>query len=156
MKKGFIERGGALMVYLLAALTVVVVLFLSVVLDADAQTVCPTGAVASDAARVCWRNPTENTDGSAIEATGPTSLIETQVRRSVCNASGGMGSIVETITVPATIGVALFTGLPPARHCFQARIRNELAEWSAWSGVADKTTTAPAPPKPRQPNVTVS
>ncbi len=140
----------------IAVMVALVLAIVGVAIDAHAQTACPTGAVASDAARVCWRNPTENTDGSPITAEPPVALVEAQVRRSVCASGGGMGAIVETLTVPATVGVVLFTGLPPARHCFQVRVRNGIPEWSAWTGVVDKTTTAPAPPKPRQPNATIS
>ena len=138
------------------ALLVALVLALAgIAIDAHAQTACPTGAVPADSARVCWRNPTENTDGSAIPATGPAALVESQVRRSGCNSSGGFGTAIETVTVPASIGVVLFERLPPGENCFQVRTRN-ADTWSAWSQLVKKTTTAPAPPKPRQPNVTIS
>ncbi|MGH8222041.1 MAG: hypothetical protein ACREQZ_03620, partial [Woeseiaceae bacterium] len=125
---------------------------LAIAHNAYAQTPCPTGPVPNDAARVCWTNPTANVDGSSIPATGPAALKSTDIYRSLCNADDTAGATIQTITVLPTIGVVLFEGLPPGRHCFRARVTNNAGVVSASSATGRKTTTAPAPPKPRQPN----
>lgn len=142
--------------YLALAVLPFLAIGLAVFERAHAQTPCPTGAVPSDSARLCWTNALENVDGSPIPATGPTALKETRIRRSICNADGSFGAMIETITVPPDVGVALFSALPPARHCFQARHANNSDTLSDWSPLARKTTTAPAPAKPRQPNLTIA
>lgn len=122
--------------------------------DAHAQTPCPSGAVANDATRVCWRNATEFVDGSAIPATGPTALSHSEVAKGACTATGTPATW-ELLRVTADVGYMLFEAQPAGWLCFRAR--HELADgtkgnWTAW---VRKELTAPPPPKPRAPSVTI-
>jgi hypothetical protein len=121
---------------------------------AHAQTACPTDAVASNAARVCWTNASEMTNGTAIPAAGPQSLATTTVGYGACTATTTPSS-TSTLTVPATLGFALIENLAAGVWCFRAR--HELVDGTAgpWSGWIRKTLTAPTPPKPRAPSITV-
>lgn len=124
--------------------------------DALAQTACPTSSVASDAARVCWRNATELEPGNTpIPATGALSLKSTQVSYGRCTADAGPATQTFT-TVPATIGFVLYEALESGVWCFRLRHGLENGTWGDFTAYRRKTLTAPAADKPKVPkNVTV-
>jgi hypothetical protein len=128
----------------------------AVAVDAHAQTACPTGAVANDAARVCWRNATLMADGATIptDPADPLALKSTQVSYGKCTATDPP-DLQSLTTVPATIGFVLYEALEPATWCFRARHELNNGTWGNFTGFVRKTTTAPAPAKPKPPSITV-
>jgi hypothetical protein len=94
-----------------------------------------------------WTNATENTDGTPIEATGPTALKETVIQWSACDAStpSVQPPAEEVIVPPTATEVVIATG--SGYFCFQGKHVNEAGEVSDWSNVAQKEVfSTPLPP----------
>lgn len=106
----------------------------------------PTIALA-DQVTLSWTNATENTDGTPIEATGPTALVSTVIEWSMCDPETSMVQVpLQEVTVPASVTThVIATG--SGTFCFRAKHVNEAGESSDWSNVAVKTVNAtPLPP----------
>lgn len=121
---------------LIAAFLVLVALVLLVVVPAFAADVTVT-----------WTPPTQNTDGSAIPASGPGSLTSTRVEWGSCVGTA-FGTTAGERTVNAPAATTTITGLAPGTHCFRAYARNTYGVESLASGVASRTLAAPTPNPP--------
>ena len=102
-------------------------------------------ASAGDAV-LTWTLATANTDGSAIPASGPTSLAATRVEWGTCSGSA-FGTVVgqQTVATPATTYTV--TGLAAGVWCFRAYSRTVAGLESAPTNVVTKTILQ-APPQP--------
>lgn len=96
-----------------------------------------------------WTAPNQNTDGSAIPASGPGSLTEYVISYGPCNAARtALTSVTGTINRPAPNLTALSPDLPPGTWCGYAQARNTYNELSDPSGVASRVIAAPKPNPP--------
>lgn len=119
------------------------VLFVAIMLLAG----CLQVAHAADAT-VSWTNPTQNTDNSAIPATGPGSLTGTRVEYGTC-AGTAFGTKAGEVIVTAPATSATITGLSDAAtYCFRAFSRNTFNAESAASNVVSKVMPTPTPKPP--------
>lgn len=102
-------------------------------------------ARAGDAA-LTWTLATQNTDGSAIPASGPTSLAATRVEWGTCSGSA-FGTVAgqQTVATPAT--TYTITGLAAGVWCFRAYSRTVAGLESAPTNVVTKTILQ-SPPQP--------
>jgi hypothetical protein len=94
-----------------------------------------------------WTNATQNTDGSAIPATGPGSITQTTLQYGTCNGADFLGLIGEV----QAAGTATSQSLPdlgPGTYCFRAKHTNTFGNSSAYSNVMTKTVAAPVPNPP--------
>lgn len=124
-------------VYAVAALLICI--FLSLVLVTIAR--------AADVG-VSWTNPTTNTDGSAIPATGVGSLTGTRVEYGSCSGSV-FGTKAGEVNAPAPATSTSITGLSAAQtYCFRSYAKNTYGSESAASNVASKALPAPTPNPP--------
>ena len=100
---------------------------------------------AGDAA-LTWTLATQNTDGSAIPASGPTSLAATRVEWGTCSGSA-FGTVAgqQTVATPAT--TYTITGLAAGVWCFRAYSRTVAGLESAPTNVVTKTILQ-SPPQP--------
>jgi len=118
--------------------------------------------VASNSAKLTWVNATTfvpvapATVGDPLPTTGPEAIITTRIERSICNADGTFGTVLETLNVPITILTAQFDNLAAAVQCFHVRHIQTNGGMSAWSPIAKKITTLPALAKPKPPVITIS
>ena len=105
----------------------------------------PLTATAGDAA-LTWTLATQNTDGSAIPASGPTSLAATRVEWGTCSGSA-FGTVAgqQTVATPAT--TYTITGLAAGVWCFRAYSRTVAGLESAPTNVVTKTILQ-SPPQP--------
>ena len=100
---------------------------------------------AGDAA-LTWTLATQNTDGTAIPATGPTSLAATRVEWGTCSGSNfGTASGQQIVATPAVTYTV--TGLAAGVWCFRAYSRTVAGLESAPT-VAVTKTILQAPPNP--------
>ncbi len=96
-----------------------------------------------------WTNPTQNTDGTAIPATGPGSIASTTVEYGPCNAAQtALASVTGTFSGTGSATTATSPNLAPGTWCAQARTVNTYGEVSAPSNVGVKTIAAPKPNAP--------
>lgn len=93
-----------------------------------------------------WTLATQNTDGTAIPASGPTSLASTRVEWGTCSGSNfGTASGQQTVATPAT--TYTITGLAAGTWCFRAYSRTVAGLESAPTNAVTKTILQ-APPQP--------
>lgn len=93
-----------------------------------------------------WTLATANTDGSAIPATGPTSLAATRVEWGTCSGSSfGTASGQQLVATPAVTYTV--TGLAAGVWCFRAYSRTVAGLESAPTNAVSKTILQ-APPQP--------
>lgn len=95
-----------------------------------------------------WTNATQNTDGTAIPATGAGSLTSTTMEWSVCGTGDTFTTALGQVTVPANLLTAVTPDLGPGRFCFRAFHTNSYGVASDPSGVVVKVVS---PPKPKPP-----
>ena len=105
----------------------------------------PKTANAGDAA-LTWTLATQNTDGSAIPASGPTSLTATRVEWGTCSGSA-FGTVVGQQTVATPSVTYTVTGLAAGVWCFRAYSRTVAGLESAPTNAVTKTILQ-APPQP--------
>ena len=98
-------------------------------------------------ATVSWTNPTTNTDGSAIPATGPGSLTGTRVEWGSCSGTA-FGTKAGEVSVAAGVSSVVVPNLAPATYCFRAFSKNTYNVESAASNVASKAVPPPVPNAP--------
>lgn len=103
-------------------------------------------ALAADLA-VTWAHPTQNTDGSAIPATGDGALTGTRVEWGSCSGSA-FGTKAGELLVPHPTASASVAGLAPGTWCVRAFARNNYGQESASSAVVAKAIAAPVPKAP--------
>lgn len=97
-----------------------------------------------------WTNATQNTDGSAIPASGAGSLVSTRVEIGSCSGVAfGTKSGEQTASMPTTKTV--FVNLAPGTYCIRAFHKNTYGMESVASAIASKTI---APPTPSSPTLT--
>lgn len=99
-------------------------------------------------ATVSWTNPTTNTDGSAIPASGAGSLTSTRVEHGSCVGSAfGTKNGEVVVNQPATS--TTITGFAPGYvACFRAYAKNTFGNESGPSIVGTKTMPTPTPNPP--------
>jgi hypothetical protein len=96
-----------------------------------------------------WTNPTQNTDGSAIPASGAGSLTETVISYGPCNATRtAMTSITGTVTRAAPNTTDASPDLPPGTWCGYAQAKNTYGQLSSPSNVSFRVVDAPVPNQP--------
>lgn len=96
---------------------------------------------------VTWTNATQNTDGTAIPATGPGSIANTRVEYGTCNGTA-FGTKVGEVVVAGSATTTPTPNLAPGTYCGRAIHINTYGEESAPSNVATKTINAPVPRPP--------
>ena len=92
-----------------------------------------------------WTNATQNTDGSAIPATGAGSLVSTTVEYGTCNGNA-FGTKIGEVTSAGTGAVT--PNLGPGRYCARAFHTNTYGEVSDPSAVGIKVIASPKPNPP--------
>ena len=98
---------------------------------------------------VAWTNPTQNTDGSTIPATGAGSLTQTRVEWGACASAGVFGTKAGEVVVAAPAVAATINGVTPGSTvCVQAFTKNTYGSESAASAVVSKVVPAPVPQPP--------
>jgi hypothetical protein len=106
-------------------------------------------AAHASTATLSWTLPTQNTDGSAIPATGPGSIASTRVEWGSCAGANVFGTKAGEVTVSAPGTSTTIAALAPATtYCFRAFARNTYAAESAASNVASKAMPTPVPNPP--------
>lgn len=105
------------------------------------------GTVQAADVAVTWTQPTTNTDGSAIPATGPGSIASNRVEWGTCNGAAFGTKVGERVVSPAATS-ATVTGLGPATWCFRAYATNTYAQESAASNAASRIVSPPVPNPP--------
>lgn len=97
---------------------------------------------------VSWTNPTHNTTGTAIPASGPGSLTGTRLEWGSCSGTA-FGTKAGEVTAPAGATSATIAGVAPAAtYCVRAFSRNTYGAESASSNVASKVVPVPVPNPP--------
>lgn len=99
-----------------------------------------------------WNNPTTNTDGSAIPATGAGSLTQARIEYGTCNGAA-FGVKAGEVIRPMPVTTATLN-LQPGTTCERVKVTNTYANESAASNVATRVIDAPTPSAPT--NLTVS
>lgn len=98
-------------------------------------------------ANVSWQNPTQNTDNTAIPASGPGSIASTRIEYGTCIATAFGTKLGEFIvTGQAEAGVS--PDLAPGTYCARAYTKNTYGTESDSSNVAQKVIAAPKPKPP--------
>lgn len=101
-----------------------------------------------------WTLATQNTDGTAIPASGPTSLASTRVEWGSCSGSNfGTKAGEQVVAKPAVTYTV--TGLAPGTWCFRAYSRNTYGAESDPTNVVSKVIAPPTPQPPGTLTVTV-
>lgn len=104
-------------------------------------------AFAADAT-VSWTNPTQNTDNTAIPATGAGSIASTRIEFGTCSGAA-FGTKAGEVTAPGSSTSIVISGhAPGATVCFRAYAKNTFGVESAASAVASKDFPAPTPKPP--------
>jgi hypothetical protein len=91
-------------------------------------------------------NPTTNTDGSAIPASGAGSIVSDRVEYGSC-AGPAFGTKAGEVTITAPATSATLTQ-PPGTYCYRAFAKNTYGNESAASVVMTKVVPAPTPSPP--------
>lgn len=94
-----------------------------------------------------WTNPTQNTDSSAIPATGPGSIASTRVEYGSCSGTA-FGTKSGEVTVQGAATTASIPNLGPGTWCARAYTTNTYGSESGPSNVASKVIAAPTPNPP--------
>lgn len=107
-----------------------------------------SGAAFAQTATVTWTNPTLNTDGSAIPATGPTALASTRVEYGSCSGTA-FGTKAGEVVVPQPSTTTTITSLTAgSTYCFRAYAKNVGGAESGPSVVVSKAIPLPVPNPP--------
>jgi hypothetical protein len=82
---------------------------------------------------------TENTDGSAIPASGPLALNRTSIGWWVCGESDAVNDVNWTDVTPQQTSATITYPDDAGTYCFRGAHRNNAGEWSGPSNVVQKT-----------------
>jgi hypothetical protein len=106
-----------------------------------------SAAYAADAT-ITWTMPTQNTDNSAIPASGSGSIASTRVEWGTCSGTSfGTKAGERIVNAPAT--TTTITGLTSgSTFCFRAFVRNTAGAESAASNVVSRVMPSPTPKPP--------
>lgn len=110
------------------------------------------GVASAATVTTSWTNPTTNTDGSAIPATGAGSLTQARIEYGTCNGAL-FGVKAGEVVRPMPVTTATLN-LQPGTTCVRVKVTNTYANESAASNVATRVIDAPTPSPPT--NLTVS
>lgn len=102
-----------------------------------------------------WTLATQNTDGTAIPASGAGSLTSTRVEWGSCSGSN-FGTKAGDQLVAAPAMTYTVTGLAPGTHCFRAYSRNTYGQESAPTNAVSKVIATPVPQPPTGLTVTAT
>ena len=94
-----------------------------------------------------WQHPTQNTDDSAIPATGAGSIASTRIEWGSCNGAA-FGTAVGEVVVPAPAATTVIPNLGVGTWCARAFSKNTYGAESDASGVVQKVIAAPKPKPP--------
>lgn len=97
---------------------------------------------------VSWTNATQNTDNTAIPASGPGSIASTRIEYGSCAGTNVFGTKAGEVTVTGQGTTASLPNLGPGTYCARAFHTNTYGEESGPSNVASKTIAAPVPKPP--------
>jgi hypothetical protein len=107
------------------------------------------GAAYAADATITWTMPTQNTDNSAIPASGSGSIASTRVEWGSCTSTGGFGTKAGERIVNAPATTTTITGLASgSTFCFRAFVRNTAGAESAASNVVSRVMPSPTPKPP--------
>jgi len=97
---------------------------------------------------VSWTNPTTNTDGSAIPASGAGSLTSVRLEYGTCGTGGTFGTKAGEVTrnMPVTTTTL---NLNPGTSCVRAFVSNTYGAESAASNVLTHVVNPPVPNPPQ-------
>ena len=98
-------------------------------------------------AHMSWDAPTQNTDNTAVPATGPGSIVSYTAEVGPCNAArDALTSVTQTITTPGLMTDSQDLG--PGTWCAHVKATNTYGQDSAWSNVGNKVVAPPTPKPP--------
>lgn len=104
-----------------------------------------TGRAQAADVTASWTNPVQNTNGTAIPATGAGSIAQNRVQWGTCSGTA-FGTAIGAQTIPAATSHVVT--LPPGTYCFRVFAINTYSETSPASNVAPKVVPAPVPNPP--------
>lgn len=107
----------------------------------------PAAVVLAAALNVTWTNPVQNTDNSAIPASGPGSIASTRIEYGTCNGAA-FGTKLGEVVIAGQAESGVLPNLAPGTYCARAFTKNTYGEESDTSGVAQKVIAAPKPKPP--------
>lgn len=113
------------------------------------------GVAHADTVTATWVNPTTNTNGSAIPASGAGSLTQARVEFGTCNGAAfgtKAGEVIRAFTTGPLTTATL--NLQPGTTCVQVKVSNTFGGESSASNVTSKVIAAPVPNPPT--NLTVT
>lgn len=113
---------------------------------------CVAGIASADTVVATWANPTTNTNGSAIPATGAGALTQARLEYGTCVA-GAFGVKAGEVIRPMPATTATLN-LDPGTTCLRVKVTNTFGRESAASNVVTRVIDAPTPNPPA--NLTVS
>ena len=102
----------------------------------------------ADTVSLSWTNPSTNTDGSAIPASGAGSLVSNKVYRGTCSAPGVFGTQQAVYASASAVSVYVTPDLAPGTYCFRVTATNTYGIESAVSLTVQKIVPAPIPNPP--------
>lgn len=94
-----------------------------------------------------WTNPVQNTDNSAIPATGPGSVASSRIEYGTC-AGAVMGTKIGEYVVQGNATSGSTPDLAPGTYCGHVFTKNTYGNESAASNDAKVTVTSPTPKAP--------
>lgn len=111
----------------------------------------------ADTVTATWTNPTQNTNGTAIPASGSGALDGARLEYGTCSAPGVFGTKAGEVARPRGSGSMPTTAtvnLQPGTSCLRVLVYNTFGNTSTPSNVAVSVVSAPTPGAPT--NLTVS
>lgn len=100
---------------------------------------------------VTWTNPVQNTDDTAIPASGEGSLASARIEWGTCSAAGVFGTAAGSVARPRGTGAMPTTAtlnLPVGTSCMRVFVSNTYGSESGASNVTFRTIDAPTPKPP--------
>ena len=106
----------------------------------------PLSALA-DTVSLSWSNPTTNTNGSAIPATGTGSIASNRIERGSCSGTA-FGTSQANYTTLTAVETFTTPDLAPGTYCFRVFAKNTYGNESLASNVVQKIIASPVPNPP--------
>ncbi len=101
----------------------------------------------ADDVTVSWAQPTANTNGTAIPASGAGSIASNRVEYGSCSGTNFGTRAGERVVSPAATS-AVVPNLAPGAHCFRVFATNTYGVESLASAVVSRSIAAPTPNPP--------